>query len=184
MEYNFKVDENGSERTVILKSDMLIYIEENAIYDISYSDITSVWLNKPGGFCTSNIYSCTLQFKHEKPLFISSKNWREDRVEIHQENHYNSFIRVLHMHMREKSAAKYSFGVKPQKYLTKVATIILILTLAVAGSIIFQINNYLLAIPVTISLFVTTCGLNFCLKNYPSKYTPDQIPMSLLPTQS
>lgn len=184
MEYNFKVEEHGSERTVILKNDMLIYIEENAIHDIPYSDITNVWLNKPGGLCTSNIYSCTLQFKHQKPLFISSKNWRDDRVEIHQENHYNSFIRVLHMHMREKSTAKYSFGVKPKKYFTKVATIILILTLAAVSSITFNLNNYLLAIPVGISLFVVTCGLNFCLKNYPSHYMPDRIPLNLLPTQS
>lgn len=184
MEYNFRVDENGSERTVILKNDMLIYIEKNAIHDISYKDITNVWLNKPGGLCTPNIYSCTLHFKHDKPLFISSKNWRDDKMEIRQENHYNSFIRVLHMHLREKSSAKYSLGVKPKKYLTKVATIILILALAATVSITFQLNNYLLAIPVLISVFVVTCGLNFCLKNYPSKYTPDHIPLSLLPTQS
>lgn len=184
MEYNFKIEESGSERSIILKNDMLIYVVDNAIYDIPYKDITSVWLNKPGGICTPNIYSCTLQFKQEKPLFISSKNWTADKKEIHQENHYNSFIRVLHMHLLQKSGAQFSFGVKPQKYLTKVATIILILATSAFLTINFDLKNYLLAIPAMVSVFVITCGLNFCLKNFPSRYKPEAIPLNLLPSQT
>ncbi len=184
MEYNFKIEEDSTERSIILKNDMLIYVVDNAIYDIPYKDITYVWLNRPGGLCTPNIYSCTLHFKQEKPLFISSKNWTKDKQEIHQENHYNSFVRVLHMHLVEKSGAKYSFGVKPKKYLTKIATIITILSLAGFLTMTFDLKSYLLAIPAAISIFVITCGLNFCLKNFPSRYKPDAIPLNLLPSQT
>ncbi|MTI22881.1 hypothetical protein E1176_17750 [Fulvivirga sp. RKSG066] len=184
MEYSFKINESGKERTLILKNEMIIYVLDDAIYEVPYKNITAVWLNKPGGFCTPSSYSCTLNIKDDKPIFITSKNWDLDQREILQQNHYNSFVRVLHMHLKEKSKATYGFGVKPQYYMLRVAAIITILTLATYLSVNYQLNNFLLAIPVAISLFVLTCGLNFCVKNFPSSYRPDHIPITLLPAQS
>ncbi len=184
MEYNFKITESGSERSIILKNDMLHYVVDNAIYEVPYNIINAVWLNKPGGICTPNHYSCTLNIEDDKPIFISSRNWDENKREMHQQNHYNSFVRVLHVHLKEKSKAKYGFGVKPKYYALRVIAIITIIAIASYVALTFKDSWYILVAPVAVSIFVLTCGLNFCVKNFPSKYKPDQIPMRLLPVQS
>jgi len=184
MDYTFKINEEDKERRLILKDEFMIYAIDGSVYEIPYNRISAVWLNKPGGICTPNHYSCTLNIDDDKPVFISSRNWGENGREIIQQNHYNSFIRVLHLHLKEKSKAQYGFGVKPKPYFMRVGAIVTILSLSVLFAIIFNLNNVLIAIPAVISVSVLTCGLNFCLKNFPSTYKPDCIPFALLPVQS
>jgi len=184
MEYSYKISDSGSERSIILKNEVIIYIANGAIYDIPYKRITSVWLNKPSGFLSPNYFSCTLNIEDDKPIFISSKNWDDYNNEILQQNHYNSFVRVLHMHLKEKSKAKYGFGVKPKNYFIKAAAILAVLAVVLFLSVSLQLNNFLLAFPILVGGSALAIGINFCVKNYPHRYKPDHIPLQLLPAPS
>lgn len=181
MEYSFRNAAGESEKKIVLNLTGIELYFEGAKYAIPYNDINGVWLNKPSGICTCRAYSCTLNIKNKKPLFISSKNYDAAGNIVEQSNQYNSFVRVLHHHLQSKSAARYRFGVQPTQYVLRVLAIIGILAAFLFSSLYLNISQYILAVPVALSLFVAVCGVNFCIANYPKNYTPENIPLKLLP---
>lgn len=183
MEYSFRNSPHEKAKRAVLNLTTIDLYYDEAKYTIPYKDINGVWLNKPGGICTCRAYSCTLNIKDKKPLFISSKNYDEKGNTLEQSNHYNSFVRVLHHHLQTKSKAEYKFGVQPMQYLLRVCMVIAILAGFILSSLYLNINQYLLIGTALVSLFGTVCGVNFCITNFPKGYTPENIPLKLLPRQ-
>ncbi|MDX1628555.1 MAG: hypothetical protein R3345_07635 [Fulvivirga sp.] len=184
MEYSFKTNEKDQTRIIHLESDKLVYFMDDERQEVPYNQIHSVWLSKPGGVLTPNSYSCTLNIKNAKPIYISSKNWDDEKKEILQQNHYNSFVRVLHLHLKEKSRAQYGFGLPPASYLSKLAILLLIVCSTIYWALSSQLSGTMLIGTIGLGVLIVIIGLNFSLKNYPSHYQPDQIPLNLLPSNS
>ncbi|ELR72194.1 hypothetical protein C900_01748 [Fulvivirga imtechensis AK7] len=183
MEYSFRNSPNEKVKKVFLNQTGLDLYVDGAKYVIPYCDINGVWLQRPGGICTPRAYSCTLNINDKKPVFISSKNYDEAGDLVEQSNHYNSFVRVLHHHLQKQGRAQYKFGVQPLQYALRVVAIIAILGGFTLSYLYLNINQYLLAVPALLSLFVAVCGLNFCIANFPKGYRPENIPLQLLPSQ-
>ncbi|HNP18855.1 MAG TPA: hypothetical protein PKL31_10505 [Fulvivirga sp.] len=181
MEYVFKNSPKDKLRKIVLTDDGFNLIMDGATYPYKYSSVNQVWLNSPGGFCSPGEYSCTLNIVDQKPLYISSKNYSDSKKLIDQFNHYNSFIRVLHLHLKNNKAAQFKFGTTPFKYLTRIMVIIGILTACVLSIMLLEANPLVFIVPSGLAIFVSVCGMKFCINRFPKVYNPENIPLTLLP---
>ncbi|QSE97912.1 hypothetical protein [Fulvivirga lutea] len=182
MEYTFKNSPEDYLRTIVLKEKSLTLNFEGSTYEYPYNKITKVWLNNPGGFCSPGEFSCTLNIIDKKPVYISSKNYNDKNEEIEQSNFYNSFVRVLHMHLGVNTTASFKFGTQPTAYIARVAIILAILTGCVASILLTNVNPFILILPSALGIFVSVCGLKFCITRFPKGYNPNNIPLNLLPS--
>ena len=181
MEYTFRNSPKDDLKTIFLRDSSLVLKFDGSTYEYPYSEIEKVWLNSPGGFCSPGEFSCTLNIVDKKPVYISSKNYNQNGTEINQSNFYNSFIRVLHMHLDGQTKADYKFGTTPVAYLGRVAIILIILTGCITSILYTSINPFVLAIPSAIGIFVAVCGAKFCISRFPKGYNPKDIPLEVLP---
>ncbi|MEQ8926458.1 MAG: hypothetical protein RLO81_11630, partial [Fulvivirga sp.] len=180
MEYTFKNSPKDHLRTIFLRDTSLIISFDGAKYEYPYKDISNVWLNNPGGFCSPGEFSCTLNIIDQKPIYISSKNYNEKGEVIEQSNFYNSFVRVIHMHLGTNTSASFKFGTQPKAYITRVAIILMILAGCISSILYTDINPIILILPSVVGIFVTVCGLKFCITRFPKGYNPRNIPLNLL----
>lgn len=70
---------------------------------VHYSDVTSVWINKEAGAFSVIIKTVEGSQYVVSNLFVENDGRTEDKS-----NAYALFVRVLHMHLREKSKAKFT----------------------------------------------------------------------------
>ncbi len=181
MEYTFRISADSPEVMMVLTENEIQLKTEGAVYRHPYSSVQKVWLNNPGGFCSPGEFSCTLNIVDKKPIYIASKNYDKQGHLINQANHYNTFVRVLHMHVKSNAKAKFRFGATPVKYAMRIATIISILATCLASSLLIDANPLIFIMPSAAAIFVTVCGLRFCITRFPKGYNPDDIPLNLLP---
>jgi hypothetical protein len=181
MDYAFKNSPKDHLTQMVLGENGFKIILDGATYNYKYSDVTRVWLNNPEGFIAPGEYSCTINIVDKKPIYITSKNFDQNGLFIEQSHHYNTFVRVLHMHIKSNKAAEFKFGTTPAKYFRRVAIIALILTACVASIITFKSNPFYFIVPSVFGVFVTIYGLQFCITRFPKVYNPDNIPLELLP---
>lgn len=181
MEYTFRNDPKDHLKTIFLSDKSLILKFDGSQYEYPYNQITKVWLNNPGGFCSPGEFSCTLNIVDKKAVYISSKNYEENGREIEQSNFYNSFVRVLHIHLDGNTSTDYKFGSEPKAYLGRITIILCILAGCIASISFTTINPLILIAPSIIGILVTICGLKFCITRFPKGYNPKDIPLNLLP---
>ncbi|MEM1406946.1 MAG: hypothetical protein AAGG59_09245 [Bacteroidota bacterium] len=181
MDYSFRPSATESERKILLTSNAFHLYLDGAKYSTPYEKVVGVWLSTPSGFLAANTYACTLNIEDAKPIYISNKNYDDAGKPIVQANHYNSFIRVLHVHLREKSKAHYYFGVKPVNYAMKLIVLLAVVMACITSYFAFNLNG-LLVLPVGVVLLASAYALlRFGIKSFPKLYDPDQIPLRLLP---
>jgi hypothetical protein len=70
---------------------------------VHYSGVKSVWINKESG-----VYSVTLTTMEGNQYVVSNRFVHDDGRIEDKSNAYALFVRVLHMHLREKSKAKFT----------------------------------------------------------------------------
>jgi hypothetical protein len=181
MEYSFKNSPKNSLSKITLGEKGFQLVINKDIYNYQYTDISKVWLNNPGGFCSPGEFSCTLNIKEKKPIYISSKNYTDNGDIIGQANHYNSFIRILHRYIGSNQSAEFKFGSTPFKYFGRIALIIGILTSCILSTSLIDTNPLYFIIPSAMGIFVSVCGMKFCITRFPKGYNPNEIPLNLLP---
>ncbi|MEO0555720.1 MAG: hypothetical protein AAF149_21120 [Bacteroidota bacterium] len=181
MDYSFRSSATESERKILLTTNALHLYVDGAKYSTPYEKVVGVWLSTPSGFLAGNTYACTLNIEDAKPIYISIKNYDDAGKLIEQANHYNSFIRVLHLHLCKKSKAHYFFGVKPASYAAKLIVLLAVVMTCVTSYFVFNLSG-LLILPVGVALMVSAYTLlSFGIKSFPKLYDPDEIPLRLLP---
>lgn len=181
MEYYFKNSITDKPKKLVLTDSGINLYLDDACYQYDYRDIVGVWLNKPGGIFDQKFFSCTLNIADRKPLFISSLNFDQDDELINQDNHYNSFIRVMHLHLKEKSKAKYHLGVPPLNYSLRIILAILVLAVCLAAYFHVDLSTVALGAVGFLVLATGVAGLQFGISKFPKFYNPDNIPLELLP---
>lgn len=182
MEYSFKNSPKDHLSKMALGENGFRIVIDGATYNYKYSEVTRVWLNNPEGFFTPGEFSCTVNIVDKKPIYITSKNFDQNGLFVEQSNHYNSFVRVLHMHVKSNKAAEFKFGSTPTKYLMRMAIIALILTSCIVSIMTFNSNPLFFIIPSVFGIFVSIYGLRFCITRFPKGYNPNDIPLELLPS--
>lgn len=158
-EYNLVVHLNGKERS------------------IPYANITSVRL------CRSrNKFSAIVQPDGESPLTISNKFYGTNNQCEDRSRQYSTFVRILHFHLRGKSAPEYVCG-KNLSGLVTWACILVVVSFALA-----IVLNYLELSPIsTAGLGLLTSGVALFILGatswgrFPNIYKPDEIPFQFLP---
>ncbi len=181
MEYSFKNSPKAHLTQMALGENGFRVVIDGATYNYKYSEVTRVWLNNPEEFFNPSEYSCTINIIDKKPIYITSKNYNHNGLIMDQSHNYNSFVRVLHMHVRSNKAAEFKFGSTPSKYLKRLAIIALILIGCVASIISFDSNPLYFIAPSVFGVFVSIYALRFCITRFPKGYNPNDIPLELLP---
>lgn len=184
MEYTFKNSAAEKEKRIFLHHTGIDLYHDGAKYTVPYSNINSIWLNKPGGLLNLGEFSCTININDQKPIYIADKNYDAYGFIKHQPNNYNSFIRVLHHHLQDKSNVKYKFGSKPLQYVLRLIIITAIVFTCFLPYGFLDVNQYTLIIPILVAFTVGAFSLKFLLNEYPKCYMPDSIPLNLLPSPS
>lgn len=181
MDYSYKITPSDTTRRMLLSSNALHLYLDGHKYTTPYNKVVGVWLSKPSDFLSGNNYGCTLNIEDAKPIYISIKNFDSEGSPMDQSNHYNSFIRVLHVHLQEKSKAHYYFGEKPVSYAMKVLVLVSLVSACLMSYTLFNING-LIVLPVGAILAISAYALlRFGIKSFPKLYNPKEIPIGLLP---
>lgn len=144
---------------------------------ISYASIVSLRLSK-----SNSLYKSIIIADGKKPIEITSRFYHSDGSFEDRSRQYETFIRVLHFHLKEKSGADFCTGCSWDKMiLTGISTIF--------GSLVLSLGLYFLKINfidfVTQSFLLATLftGLLLAafLPNFPKAYQPEHIPSQFLP---
>ncbi|TRX51614.1 hypothetical protein FNH22_23930 [Fulvivirga sp. M361] len=181
MEYTYRLSADSEPRRMVLKENALDFHLDDYKLTIPYAKVVGVWLSSPDGLLFSENYSCTLNIEDGKPIFITMKNFDGHGQLMTQDNHYSSFIRVLHLHLREKSKARYYFGVKPLNYFTKLLTFTGVIVSCLILYFFFNLNEIITIFLTVIAFFFLLVTLRFGIRRFPKIYDPDEIPLNLLP---
>lgn len=118
----------------------------------------------------------------EQPIEITNRFYRPDGSFEDRSRQYETFIRVLHFHLKEKSSAQFCTGCSWSK-------LILVGVGTVAVSFLLSLALYFLGINfidvITQSFLIATLFMGFLLAafwpNLPKGYQPEHIPFQFLP---
>jgi hypothetical protein len=144
---------------------------------IAYASIVSLRLSKSNSF-----YKAIITADGENPIEVTNRFYRTDGSFEDRSRHYETFIRVLHFHLKEKSGAHFCTGCSWGK-------IILAAISALVAALAFSAGLYLLKINfidvVTQFFLLAALFIGFLMAafwpNFPKAYQPEHIPSQFLP---
>jgi len=177
VEYTFKNSASEKATTAVLNDYNLTLQQGDRVTVIPYANITSVRLTR-----TSVVYKTLVKTEGRPPFiitnnfFITSKD-REDRSP-----QYATFVRVLHFHMKDKSASHYTCG-NDLKSLMYGSCALVILAFLISFLLEFlqlsPINYLVFAVLTSLVLVSFVVLLNW--GRFPNMYKPESIPLQFLP---
>jgi hypothetical protein len=178
LEYTFKNSLREEAQTVVLNVYSITVSSANSEYNISYANITTVRLCK----VTPTFYKTIIHHDGNKPLTITNQFISEDGVQVDRSRMYSTFIRVLHYHLKDKSASAYTSGCNITSLwkwgvFSIIASFILSFTLDYLG--FGLVNPYLLTLILTFLIAAIVVVRN--VGQWPREYTATDIPITLLP---
>lgn len=175
MEYTFKNSLSEKTMTVVLSEYSLSLQTEGSEVVLPYANIQSVRLKKSG----NNFF--TMIKPVGKPeicignMYIASYSEQENRSP-----QYISFVRILHVHLKEKSMAYYVCGNSLQHIIVAAcASVIAAFGIAYLLESLIAYQSNLLAVALSFSGITAIAIINW--GHFPNVYKPDQIPSKFLP---
>jgi hypothetical protein len=177
VEYLFKNTVSQKPCTIILSEFSLSVQCATEERIISYASILSVRLSK-----SKVIFKTIIAIDGERPIEITNRFYRADGSFEDRSRQYETFIRVLHFHLKEKSAAQFCTGCSwGNVFVGASGTIIAAFTLSFV--LYFLHINFIDLI--TQSFLLATLFLGFLFTSawphLPKKYQPAHIPFQFLP---
>jgi hypothetical protein len=144
---------------------------------IFYASIHSVRLDK-GKW----LFKTIITIEGEKSIEVTNRFYLADGSYEDRSPQYETFLRVLHFHLKEKSLAEFHTGHSWGQLLFTVSTCILLAVSISSILCFFKINFVDL---ITQSFLLATLFLGFIFAagwpNLPKVYHPNQIPRHFLP---
>ena len=144
---------------------------------IAYASVLSVRL-----FKSNSSFKTIVTLDGDKPIEITNRFYRPDGSFEDRSRQYETFVRVLHFHLKEKSSAQFCTGCSWVK-------LILVGTGTMAMAFLLSFALYFLKINfidlVTQSFLLAALFIGFLLAafwhNFPTSYQPEHIPFQFLP---
>jgi hypothetical protein len=177
MEYSFQNGVREKKSTITLNEFDLV-IESGAEWlKIAYPQITEVRLSR-----RKNLYSIHVTSLDTDVIEITNSAYDSQGKWIDQSRHYQTFVRVLHLHLQNKCKASFYSGASRffhSMYLGVAAII---------GLAAFVLEEYFDVTPV--SGIMLSSGIFVCLglllvlprvAQWQREYSPSEVPMSMLP---
>lgn len=175
MEYSF----NTLGGAIVLKLNEYTFqvVEGEEKTDLPYSFIKEVRLLK------FRDHYCTKLFPEiGAPIIINNYTITADGEKQDQSRLYNTFVRVLHMHLESKSNANYIAQSKSRNLLLSlVVSIVIILSLIFASNHIGYLTLYLPLAMFAFIVFIVASYIIYSNLGLTEKYQPNNIPLELLP---
>ncbi|MGK7389650.1 MAG: hypothetical protein ACNS60_04840 [Candidatus Cyclobacteriaceae bacterium M2_1C_046] len=175
MEYSYKTGSND----IWLKLDSysFTYTIDGESKTISYAQVNTLRMHYPRSQNNVRLFECTLRTIDGPTIHLKSYSNDGDEFE-NQFNHYNQFVRVLHIHLMAKSKAKFLYGMSCKKCILISLLILAILAVSYPITNIFTGHEILVLtiIPLIIGYIIYTV-----IRKRPVTYKPDIIPYHILP---
>jgi hypothetical protein len=144
---------------------------------VAYASITELRLTK-----TNSAYQAIISIDGSKQIAISNRLYHADGKTEDRSRQYETFIRVLHFHLKEKSTSRFVAGCSWAK---AVGAVVCTLLFSVAISYGLDGLNLSFVDPFTMSLLFSTLTLGFLAATFwpslPKRYKPTEIPTPFLP---
>ncbi len=178
MEYTFKNSIKHSPCTILLAEYNMSVQSAKQERTISYASVTSVRLTKSNG----KFFKTIINVDNEESVEISNCFCLKDGTKEDRSRQYETFIRVLHFHLKQKSSATYSSGNSWNKILLlSVGCLLISLLISVALDFLrvsfLDRSTQTLLMATLIAGFLISASWPF----WPHQYIPDQIPPQFLP---
>lgn len=177
MEYTFKNSLSEKATTIVLNEYALVLQKSGEEKVIPYPNIQSVYLRKKGRKFFTVLKSVDGAEERIGNWFHFSKSEGEDRSV-----QYTSFVRILHTHLRQKSAAYYICGNSlPNILFLACASVILsfLFSFTIDAIGLIPVNTNVLSLLLSVvSLSIVTM---YNWDNFPNVYKPENIPVKYLP---
>ncbi len=177
MEYSFQNSLNEKPVKAILEEfELTIDTEENK-KNIPYASITEVRLGRKKDLYYTHIIS-----QDYGTLLITNRTYESAGEWKDQSRTYHTFIRVLHMHLQNKSKASFYSGFSLGAQALKLGGAFLLSCFLFLAEEYFDVvttNSILISV-----LFFGVCVVLIVLPNlsqWPKNYQPTDIPLNLLP---
>src|SRR5438874_2441 len=103
MEYTFKTSTSEAAQTILLQGDRLLVQFREREESFSYNRVLSVKLTKS----KPSHFALELMFDKGRSVLITNKYFLSNKECEDRSCAYDTFVRVLHFHLQEKSQAKY-----------------------------------------------------------------------------
>jgi hypothetical protein len=177
MEYTFKNSPSEKPVTVVLSEYALVVQNNHEEKVIPYLNVQSVSLRKSGKKYFTII-------KSADGYEVKIGNWYQitSTEGENRSGQYTAFVRILHYHLREKSAAYYICGNNLQKILIT-SCVAVIFSFAISFLVekyqLLPVNTNLIAILLSGASLSAIAAANW--ENFPSVYKPENIPAKYLP---
>ncbi|MBN8652828.1 MAG: hypothetical protein J0L67_15450 [Cytophagales bacterium] len=176
-EYTFKNSISDKPCTVILTDYNLIVQKGGDERSIPYANIASVRL------CRSRKrFTAVIQPDGQVPITISNQFYLSGREREDRSRQYATFVRILHFHLKDKSAPEYVCG-KHLHSLIIWACILVVLSFALAFVLEYlnlnPISTWGLALLISGTMLMILTATSW--GRFPNIYKPDQIPFQFLP---
>ncbi len=177
MEYVFKNSISQKPSTILLSEFSMSVQSGTEEKSISYASIFSVRLSKSKVF-----FKTIITVDGEKPIEITNRFYRADGSFEDRSRQYETFVRVLHFHLKEKSGAHFCTGCSWGKiFLGASGTVLAAFALSLA--LHFLHINFIDLVTQFFLLATLFLGFLFAVMwpNFPKAYQPAHIPSHFLP---
>lgn len=178
MEYSFFTEHHHYH--LKLDNYSLTYSIDGKSSIISYAQVDTLRMEYPKSIQNQKLYSCTLATTDGPTIKIKSFNTENNEYE-NQFNHYNQFIRVLHIHLMTKSKSQFKYGMSLQKCL--IFSFLIIGVLLGSYFLNLIISNYQVIIYIISPVIVAYLIYQLIIRR-PVVYKPELIPYEILPGSS
>lgn len=177
MEYSFKSSIHEDKLYLVLGEHSLLIKQGNEKTELPYAVITKVQLIQ-----SKNHFCIKLYFEKGHPLSILNYTLDDEGNKKEQSRTYSIFVRVLHMHLADKSKAIYTSRLKNQKLISIAAAALLGVGVLAMVAVFLGFDFYYapIAIMVSFIVFAVVYLLNEKIE-IPRRYQPNNIPLELLP---
>lgn len=178
MEYTFKNSVAHSPCTILLSEYEMSVQSAKQERTISYASVTSIQLSKSKG----KFFKTIIKVDNEESVEIANCFCLKDGTKEDRSRQYETFIRVLHFHLKQKSSATYFSGNSWNKILLVSAGCLLTSLLISVALDFLQVSFLDMS---TQALLIATLLAGFLISAswpfWPHRYIPDQIPTQFLP---
>jgi hypothetical protein len=178
VEYTFKNSLSEKAFTIILSQTGLMLQSPDREEKIPYEEVNMVKLSR----LKDNSFRIKISFDNHRPVVITNKYFLQSGEYEDRSRQYAQFVRVLHLHLKTKSAPVYTSG--------KSFTLLVIWSIIAAfvAFLVSFISEYLglsFVNPFIQAAILTALIVSFIFLlnrgKLPREYSPEDIPLQFLP---
>ncbi len=177
MEYVFNNRPSQNPRTILLAEYNMSVQQKGDEKLVAYASITELRLTK-----SNSTFKAIISIDGNSGIEVSNQLYHTDGKTEDRSRQYETFIRVLHFHLKDKSTSRFVAGCSWVKAIVAILAAILF---SVGISYGLDWMKLSFVDPFTMSLLFSTLSLGFLVATFwpslPKRYSPTEIPTQFLP---